>query len=241
MEDPDQSSWTEPAPEDRRPGRAIGWNLLLSLDLALVGFLILAGMALLLTGNLSDADPASDPEAGRGALWSGVIAGLVMFGVIPVMWLAGTRVKPLAGTLAYLKLHRPGRGIALGVGLTGYPLAAALLLSIALEVFGFSPETGTDPFAAVDWPLAVGISLGAGVGEEILFRGLLMPWIGVWGQAILFGLAHASAGWLSVGFTFGFGLWAGYLVRRGWSLWALITAHTLYDFVLLAWGILGAA
>ncbi len=234
---PESPVWQPPAPEDRRPGNLVGWNLLLGFDLGIIGLLLLGSLAISLVG-LPAESPDTDPEAARGALWANVIVSLLIFAVIPLVWLLGTRVRPVAGALAYLKLRQPVRSFALGVGLTGYPLAAVIVLSVALGMAGYTPDTEGNPLEAVDWPLAVAISLGAGIGEEILFRGILMPWIGLWGQAILFGLAHAPNGLVGVGFTFAFGLWAGWLVRRGWSLWALMTAHALYDLVLLSWSIL---
>ena len=37
------------------------------------------------------------------------------------------------------------------------------------------------------------ISLAAGVGEELLFRGALQPWLGLWATSALFALAHIRA------------------------------------------------
>ncbi len=240
-ESPRQALEQAAAPEDRRSGSIVGWNVLLGLDLGLIGLLLLGSAAMLLTGSPDGTTDTLDAEAQRAGLWFSVIISAMLFGVIPVLWLLGTRVKPVVGALAYLKMHSPGRSMALGLGLAGYPLAAAIVLSILLGLFGWTPETGDSALAVVDWPLAIAVSLGAGIGEEILFRGILLPWLGVWGQAIAFALGHAGNGWVAVGFTFGFGLWAGWLVRRGWSLVALMTAHALYDFILLGWTILGGS
>lgn len=56
------------------------------------------------------------------------------------------------------------------------------------------------------------VALSSSIGEEFLFRGLLQPWLGVGGQALLFGLLHQLRGpsrwpWVAwatlVGFLFG--------------------------------------
>lgn len=51
-------------------------------------------------------------------------------------------------------------------------------------------------------PVAYGMTLSSAVivgvlsavGEELLFRGLLQPWIGLWAQALVFGLLHYLPG-----------------------------------------------
>jgi membrane protease YdiL (CAAX protease family) len=85
-----------------------------------------------------------------------------------------------------------------------------------------------------------GISLLAGVGEEMLFRGLMqdvfvewMPlWLAVGAAALLFGLLHA----VTPAYTILAGLMGAYL--GGVYLWtgnllAPMVAHGLYDFVVL--------
>jgi uncharacterized protein len=88
-----------------------------------------------------------------------------------------------------------------------------------------------------------GVIIGAGFGEEYLFRGFLCQRLAMlfggselgWGtacliQAALFGLAHAYQNPLgmlltgSIGFTMGL-----IFLATGRSLWAPVIAHTLYD------------
>lgn len=103
-------------------------------------------------------------------------------------------------------------------------------------------------------PLFAGSSLGAvalvsalaGLGEEMLFRGVLQPaiaglapgaagmWLGLVGASLLFGLAHAVtkiyvvlAGLVGL-YLGGLWLWSGNLV-------APIVAHGLYDFIAILW------
>ena len=95
-------------------------------------------------------------------------------------------------------------------------------------------------FASSHWLEIAMISLAAGVGEEILFRGALQPWIASlvnpWFAlsvvSLLFGLAHAmSITYLVVATLIGFYL--GWLAMEYDDLIAPIVAHALYDFVAL--------
>lgn len=81
------------------------------------------------------------------------------------------------------------------------------------------------------------LSLCAGIGEEILFRGALQYWLGVWITSLLFVFIHGYItpknhkltlyGLLLVIFSAGL----GYLTLHI-SIWAAITAHFIYDTLL---------
>ncbi|NOZ41296.1 MAG: CPBP family intramembrane metalloprotease [Planctomycetes bacterium] len=84
------------------------------------------------------------------------------------------------------------------------------------------------------------ISLAAGVGEEVLFRGALQPWIASWTTpwialavvSLLFGLAHALTTSYFVLATL-IGAYFGWLAMEYDDLVAPIVAHSAYDFVAL--------
>lgn len=244
----------EPAPEaaKKSPG-ATFWTVLLAIDL---GFLALNFLAQLVVGAIflfapdsSTAESLRDQfgVASPGALAVQQALTFVLMGVVPFLWVLGTRRVTWEGTKRYLRLHEPARGILRGIALTPLLLVAVMLLITVYTVATqgadalslTESEEGQNP--AVDaileqltWPVALLIALTAGVGEEILFRGVLQRWVGLWGQAVLFGLAHAAGGFLpQILFAAGLGVFFGYLVRRGWSLWTLMTAHFLYDLTLL--------
>ena len=74
------------------------------------------------------------------------------------------------------------------------------------------------------------VSIAAGVGEEMLFRGVLQAWLGLWITSLLFGLAHAmNATYFLV--TVGVGLYFGALYEWSGNLWTPIIAHAVYDVV----------
>jgi membrane protease YdiL (CAAX protease family) len=86
------------------------------------------------------------------------------------------------------------------------------------------------------------LSAVAGVGEEMLFRGVLQPalerWAGVWpslaGASLLFGLMHPiNLLYIALASLLGFYLGWIYVTRD--NLLSPILAHALYDFVVLVY------
>jgi len=84
------------------------------------------------------------------------------------------------------------------------------------------------------------VSLAAGVGEELLFRGFLQVWLepllgtfgGLAAASLIFGAAHPiTPGYVVVASLMGGYL--GYLWQSTGNLWAPIVTHSLYDFVVL--------
>lgn len=71
------------------------------------------------------------------------------------------------------------------------------------------------------------------VAEELVFRGLLMPWIGLIAQALLFGVAHAQLSgpsrWVWVAWASVVGLALGAMFALTGSLLGPIVAHALIN------------
>jgi len=92
---------------------------------------------------------------------------------------------------------------------------------------------------ASTWELAV-VSALAGVGEELLFRGVVQPVvvhlttpvIGLIAASLLFGLAHCLT-WLYFVFATLIGLYLGSLALLCGEIVTPAVAHGLYDFVVL--------
>jgi membrane protease YdiL (CAAX protease family) len=274
--DPVTGAWlsAEPAapPADAAPEASIPkgsvryvlWTILLWIDLAALAFAtvaaIVTGLILIFAPDSASADRLRDQLQGGTVadIVLNTVLGLVAFGLIPFLWVWGTRREPKEGTKRFLRLHlqRDGKGqpsVAATV-LWGFALALGMLLVVAVLITAYTCATQPDCLAQpaedenpavqglldnLSWPLAFLIALGAGVGEEVFFRGFLQRYVGVWGQAVLFGLAHATGGYLpQILFALGLGIAFGFLVKRGWSLWTLILAHFLYDFTLLGLALL---
>lgn len=84
------------------------------------------------------------------------------------------------------------------------------------------------------------VAVLAGVGEEMLFRGVLQPWcvtwlgpvLGITLTSLLFGLCHPITGTYVVLATV-VGIYLGWAFHFSENLLEVIIAHTLYDLVAL--------
>jgi membrane protease YdiL (CAAX protease family) len=90
------------------------------------------------------------------------------------------------------------------------------------------------------------LSLAAGLGEEVLFRGVLQNWfarwfggdLGSWGALLLVSLLFGCCHWLNATyavFAFLVGLYLGIVYWLSGSLLCVVVAHAVYDFVALVW------
>ena len=92
-------------------------------------------------------------------------------------------------------------------------------------------------FAGIGVREVVVISLAAGIGEELLFRGVLQPEIGLIPASLIFGALHTGGRG-----TLAFGCWValmgaalGWLAAATGGLVAPIVAHALYDAAALVY------
>ena len=245
-----------PAEAFRKTTGAKVWTVVFGIILALMAYgsmmELVAGVQVVFD---PDGEEAQDLEnfakqITGGLLWLNSILLLVLFGLIPLAWVALTRVQPNPGTWIYLHLvwqpdtwRRLAQGLGLGILLwLGVVVLSTIQLAIEGELSSIFDENATADSPIVEaflreitWPLAIFMALVAGFAEEVFFRGVLQRWIGWWGQAIAFGLTHASYGtWEQIVFPFGLGLLFGWLVKRGYGLWLVIAAHFMFDFVQFA-------
>jgi uncharacterized protein len=78
------------------------------------------------------------------------------------------------------------------------------------------------------------LAVFSSVGEEVFFRGALLPWIGLVPQAVLFGLLHVGPSRRFVPWTawaLGMGLVFGGLVELTGDLGGAIAAHFTINFI----------
>lgn len=92
------------------------------------------------------------------------------------------------------------------------------------------------PLSQCRWHELLLLSVTAGLCEELLFRGVLQPWLSSWGTGfgwigtnLLFGAAHAVTPMYFVLAALIGGYLSGTAALAG-SLYAPIIAHTLYDW-----------
>lgn len=158
-------------------------------------------------------------------------------------------VLPVIVTYAFLvcviERRRPGElALRRWPGALGGVLAGGLLFSTVVGVLwllGSYHVTGFNPHA--DWlPALLVAGIGAGIGEEILFRGVLFriveEGLGTWAallvSALFFGFAHASNPgatlWSSMAIAIEAGLLFGLLYHLTRSLPVCMGLHAAWNF-----------
>jgi len=78
------------------------------------------------------------------------------------------------------------------------------------------------------------LAASSSLGEELLFRGLLTPWIGLVPQALIFGLLHQVGGssrWVWMGWALAMGLLLGVMYECTGSLVGPLSAHALINAI----------
>ena len=86
--------------------------------------------------------------------------------------------------------------------------------------------------AAMTRPSIIALALASAVGEELFFRGLLEPWLGLVPQALVFGIAHQLRGpsrWVWVVWAAVTGLLLGAVFHLSGSLAGPMVAHALIN------------
>jgi uncharacterized protein len=78
------------------------------------------------------------------------------------------------------------------------------------------------------------LALASSIGEELLFRGALLPWVGVWIQAIVFALLHIGPGrrflpWTASALVLGLAF--GWLAQWTGNLGGPIAAHFTINYL----------
>lgn len=156
---------------------------------------------------------------------------------------------PLSAVIHMLATNRPLLDIGAGgapvveqvaAGVVSGALASALVLTTTLRGrFGLplrSMLAGLVPMIPRNLAAIALISICAGVSEEVLFRGVLQPILGIWLTSLLFVVAH---GMLFVhrlavaqyaGFLFLASVGLGVLMNE-YGLYAAIVAHAVVDLI----------
>lgn len=122
--------------------------------------------------------------------------------------------------------------------------AGSVLLAITLVRMPFLKETHCfysqliSSFKLSKYEI-IFLSLCAGIGEEILFRGALQPLFGLWPVAIVFVAIHGylnPLNWkLSIYGTFMVFVSAGFgYLFSNFGIWAAASAHFIFDVIMLA-------
>lgn len=170
---------------------------------------------------------------------------------IALGWLAG--VDPRSLIPAWSNAYTIGQGLIMGA-------VAGVLLALAMQLLGTLPIRAIQSLSektesqlryllrGFSVPQLIVVALTAGVGEELLFRGLLMQglvgdfqtcttqtWIvGLLLSSLAFGLAHPMSVTYIV-FAFIMGCAMGFLHWYFQNLLVPIVAHWVYDAIIMVW------
>jgi len=166
---------------------------------------------------------------------SGLVLGLYgALGLTAVLISAGREdvdIYRIAGTSTPLKLWlSPLLGLIAG-------LAVVLLSRLAVRRFAWARALHRE-FRSLLGPITgreiLIMALASAIGEELLFRGALQPWIGIWPQAVIFALLHIgprrnflpwTASALALGVVF------GYMFETTGDLGGPIVAHFTINYL----------
>lgn len=144
-------------------------------------------------------------------------------------------------------------GIALSIAPAGSfesSLAAVALIVVALGSLSIGWRlSGEDrrerlrmivPVSGREKVAWVGVSLTAGIAEELIYRGVLFGLLYSWSAhfwssavvaALLFAFAHLVQGWAAVAIVFVYGLLFQMLYAATGSLLAPVLVHVMYDLI----------
>jgi membrane protease YdiL (CAAX protease family) len=168
----------------------------------------------------------------------GVSANAIVFTFVPI-WIASRRVPSSEAARDRLALRRSSladHAIAV-LGLIGLTTALDVIVQlIGLGNYGRIAELH-DAISAIRpaerWPLALVLGVGAGIPEELFFRGYVMHRLAsaqgktaaMLISAALFGIFHLDP--LHAPLAAAMGVFLGFVVLKTGSLYPAITAHTI--------------
>jgi membrane protease YdiL (CAAX protease family) len=184
--------------------------------------------------------PDQPPAFTRNAVYFGLLfEGSLSLLALLLGWL----LKQPTWSAVELNLSGVGLGVAATMPmLAGFLLALWLPLAPLKRLLRVFEEFGQPFFAPCTiFDLAL-LSIVAGIGEELLFRGVVQGvldrWCGMWvalpAASVLFGLLHALTPTYAVLATVA-GLYLGGVWIVTGNLLVVIVAHALYDFIALTY------
>lgn len=178
----------------------------------------------------SPDQPSPAPPLSRASLVIGLYGAMALVGLVFAAGRGNPDVYRIGTPDAWLLLVGPVTGAALGFGVVALTRVATRHFQWARDLHHsfhdlLGPLTGKEILI---------LALASSVGEEVLFRGALLPWMGVWLQAAVFAMLHVGPGkrflpWtlsaLVLGIAFGWlAVWTG-------SLGGPIAAHFAINYL----------
>ena len=170
------------------------------------------------------------------ARWGRFAAAYAAMALFAALVALGTRGSlPLSSPSAWLPLRSPRDvlySLALGICF-GALIAVGTRLCVPRFAWARDLHRELRPLARDLSSMGiVALAVTSSLGEELLFRGLLQPWLGLWLQALLFGVLHQLAGpsrWVWAGWATLVGLALGAIFSLTGSLAGPLAAHALIN------------
>ena len=175
---------------------------------------------------------AGDRQAGGHRALAGVVYGLMSVSAGAICWARGVPLFRTEPALALLDSSLAS--VALGGALAAATIATTRVLALRTKWGRRLREDFRSLLANASLGDAAWLALTSGVGEELLFRGALLPWWGPLLSSLAFGALHVGPArrfltWTAWA-TIMSGLFSAIYVATG-RLEGCILAHVLINFV----------
>lgn len=180
--------------------------------------------------SFSPTQPSPAPPLSRVSLVIGLYGSMALVALVIAAGRGDPDLYRFAAEPRWPLLAGPIVGIAVGLGVVG-------LTRFATRHFAWAHHLHVS-FHDLLGPLTgreiVILALASSIGEELLFRGALLPWLGPWWQAAVFALLHVGPGkrflpWTASALVLGAGF--GWLAVGTTNLGAPIAAHFTINFL----------
>ena len=178
----------------------------------------------------SPSEPSPAPPLSRASLVIGLYGAMGLVALVIASGRGDPDLYRFGAVPHWPLLAGPVAGVAVGLGVVG-------LTRVATRRFEWARHLHTS-FHDLLGPLTgreiVILALASSIGEELLFRGALLPWLGPWWQAVVFALLHVGPGkrflpWTVSAFVLGAAF--GWLAVWTTNLGAPIAAHFMINFL----------
>jgi len=178
----------------------------------------------------SPSQPSPAPPLSRASLVIGLYGAMTLVALVIAAGRGDPDVYRFSAEPRWALLAGPIIGILVGLGVVGLTRVAtrhfawARYLHISFHDL-LGPVTGREIMI---------LAVASAIGEELLFRGALLPWLGPWWQAVAFALLHVGPGrrflpWTVSALVLGAGF--GWLAVLTTNLGAPIAAHFTINFL----------
>jgi membrane protease YdiL (CAAX protease family) len=175
-------------------------------------------------------DHSPGPPMSRGALVIGLYAGMSLLALLIAAGRGDPTLVLLGGASSARLALGPPVGLAAGLLVVALSRAATRRYAWAQALH----NSFRDLLGALTGREIVIVAAASSLGEELLFRGALLPWLGLWPQAALFALLHVGPGrrflpWTVAALALALGF--GVLAEQTGSLAGPILAHATINLM----------